>query len=91
MKLSFKSRLILREIFTKPAYSFQFILAVAIGVGTVVGLVRTAHDQIQIAIAIEVHRQRPRPEPNAQIHHQTGVIVFDALQRRDVAGDAERQ
>ena len=38
MKLSFKSRLILREIFTKPAYSFQFILAVAIGVGTVVGL-----------------------------------------------------
>jgi putative ABC transport system permease protein len=38
MKLSFKSRLILREIFTRPAYSFQFILAVAIGVGSVVGI-----------------------------------------------------
>jgi putative ABC transport system permease protein len=38
MKLSFKSRLILREIFLRPAYSFQFILAVAIGVGSVVGI-----------------------------------------------------
>ena len=38
MKLTFKSRLILRELFTRPIYSFQFILAIAIGVGSVVGI-----------------------------------------------------
>ncbi|MBK8398865.1 MAG: FtsX-like permease family protein [Leptospiraceae bacterium] len=38
MKFSFKSRFIFREIFSRPVYSFQFILAAAIGVGSVVGI-----------------------------------------------------
>ena len=38
MKFSFKSRFILREIFSRPIYSVQFILAAAIGVGSVVGI-----------------------------------------------------
>jgi len=38
MKITFKSRLILRELFNRPIYSFQFILAIAIGVGSVVGI-----------------------------------------------------
>lgn len=38
MKLSFQTKFILREIFQRPIYSIQFILAVAIGVGTVTGI-----------------------------------------------------
>ncbi|HNB99764.1 MAG TPA: hypothetical protein PLS71_16085, partial [Leptospiraceae bacterium] len=38
MKLSFQSKFILREILQRPIYSIQFILAVAIGVGTVTGI-----------------------------------------------------
>ena len=38
--------------------------------------VRAVHDEIEITVAIEVQGERPRPEADAEIHDQTGVVVF---------------
>ena len=48
-------------------------------VNAVVGLVGAIHDEIEIPITVKIHRQGPRPQPDAQIHHQTRMVVLQPL------------
>ena len=44
------------------------------------GLVRTVHDELVPGIAVHVHRQRPRPQADAEVDHESGVVVFETPQ-----------
>jgi hypothetical protein len=46
----------------------------------VIGFVRTRDDEVHVSVVISIDRNRPGPEANAQVNHQPGMVVADALQ-----------